>query len=358
MSIFFGKENLLVILIIIGLTLGSIMFYSASYLKSLVDYGQKDKIFLDFFKKVIIGGFFAFILGVLSGYFWTKTRWLLNLVFIFLFFGLLMLLIFMNAKVKRWIQIGGLSIQPAELIKPFIILFGVSIVSGLRHLSFSWRRMLSFWLPTLLTIVLILLQPALTNPILILTAMSVVYFSLKPHWKEIVFLFIIVLIIISSSFIWKYRLERFIAFLKPETEKSFQTNIVKSAIISGGILGKGLGGSTYKVAGIPLMLSDSIFGIIGEELGLIGSTFIILGFLFFYLYLIKLGNHINHPEGKIFTYGAVTLFSLQTFIHFAGNIGLIPLTGVVLPFFSAGGSAQIAFLFSVGLIKGFYERYS
>lgn len=354
----FRKESTFIFLILIGLVLGNIIFYSASVVKSIKEFQSSTYYWWNFFWKTILLGLLIFIFGFFLGYTWPKFKFLISISFLFLI--LLLFLSLLVSDLKRWITIGSISFQPSEIIKPFVLLFSAYSIVGIKTLfQLPFLRLMVFWLPVLLVVFLIFLQPALSNALIILFASLIVYLTLKPTWKELLVIIFLIFILILSSFFWEYRIERVIAFFKPNlSDRSLQTNLVQQAIISGGFWGKGLGNSEYKIIGIPELLTDSIFAIIGEELGFVGISIILFYYLFLFLYLIRLGQRIELLDGKAFVYGVVAWLSLQTFTHIAGNLGLIPLTGVVLPFFSQGGSAQLAILFSFGIIKGLYEKWS
>lgn len=355
----FQKENTLIFLVLLGLILGNILFFSASIVKSLNETKSSFTYWKQFFLRTTILGIIAFFLGFIIGYFWPKTKFLISLIFICLIILLVVTLIFKQGP-KRWIKIGEFSFQPSEIIKPFLLLFVSSLAAGIKKtFGFSFHRLIAFWLPVILVIVLVFLQPALSNAVIIFVSSLAVYLMLKPTLKEFLVICLIFVLIVSSAFLWQYRVERFFAFLNPQSnpEKSLQAKLAQNAISQGGFWGVGIGNSVYKVIGIPAMLNDSIIAIIGEEIGFLGLAALYIFFLYLFIYLLKLGEKIELVEGKAFVYGVSIWFAFQTFLHLAGNLGIIPLTGIVLPFFSYGGSAQIAILLSFGIIKGLYEKW-
>lgn len=356
---FFHKENTLLFLVLLGLVFGNIFFYSVSIVKSLKETRSLNTYWWHFFLRTTVLGLIAFFFGFIFGSSWPKSKFLLSFGFLAILITLILIL-FLQSGSKRWLSVGSISLQPSELTKPLILLFAGSLVANIKNVfGFSFIRMFVFWLPVFLVVFLVFLQPALTNSLIIFISSFVVYLALKPSWQEILVITLLILLLLVSSFFWEYRIERLLAFLQPDTsEKSLQAKLAQDAVSAGGFFGKGLGGSVYKIIGLPEMFTDSIFAIIGEEIGFVGIVLLLFFYLSLWFYLLKLGRRIEILEGKAFVYGAVTWLALQTAIHIAGNLGLIPLTGVVLPFFSQGGSAQIAILFSFGIIKGFYERWA
>ena len=150
-----------------------------------------------------------------------------------------------------------------------------------------------------------------------------------------------------------YRVQRFLVFLHPEADPlgiGFQLKQSLLAVGSGGWFGKGLGMSTAKFGFLPQSMSDSIFAIVGEELGLIGCTILILLFVFFFWQCIKIAKNSHDKFGKLTAIGITTWILLQSFMNIASTLGIFPLAGIPLPFFSYGGSHIIAELMAVGLL--------
>lgn len=360
LQVLWQKENTLLFLIILGLFFGNIFFYSVSAVKSLKETQSSFTYWWNFFWKTTVFGLLAFFLGFYLGYSWPKLKGLISLSFLLLTF-ILGLTLFLASEPKRWFSIGFFSFQPAEIMKPILLLFAGSLVVSLKEFArLVFLRLAVFWLPVSLVILLVFLQPALTNSIIILVSAFFVYLVLKLGWQDVFLVFVLFLLLAISAFFWEYRVERIVAFFEPESSsaKSFQANLAQEAISHGGFWGVGFGGSIYKIIGLPEMLTDSIIAIIGEEIGFFGLALLLLFYLTLFWYLLKMGQRIELIEGKAFAYGTVAWLSLQTFVHIAGNFGLMPLTGVVLPFFSHGGTAQVAILFAFGIIKGFYEKWA
>jgi cell division protein FtsW len=151
----------------------------------------------------------------------------------------------------------------------------------------------------------------------------------------------------------QYRLDRWLIFLHPETDplgKGFQLRQSLIALGSGGIFGKGLGMSTQKFGYLPQAMSDSVFAIIGEELGIIGATVLIILFILFFWLGLRIAKNSNDKFSKMTAIGIVIWITLQAFVNMASAAGVFPLAGIPLPFFSYGGSHLVTELIGVGLL--------
>ena len=150
-----------------------------------------------------------------------------------------------------------------------------------------------------------------------------------------------------------YRVNRVKAVLNPFADPQGYTYHISQVLIaigSGGIFGLGIGQSRQKFEYIPEVTTDSIFAIVGEELGLVGSLFLISLFVFLIYRGFKISEKINDPFGKLLSFGLITWIAVQALINIGAMVSLIPLTGVPLPFISYGGSALLANLMAIGIL--------
>ena len=151
----------------------------------------------------------------------------------------------------------------------------------------------------------------------------------------------------------EYRLRRVLTFLRPEADPLGTGLQVKQSLIavgSGGFWGKGLGLSVQKFNFLPQAMSDSVFAILGEETGIIGTSILVILFLLFLYFGIKIAKSTNDKFSKLTAVGITTWITFQAFLNISANIGLFPLGGIPLPFFSYGGSHLIAEIVGVGLL--------
>ncbi|MDO5561489.1 MAG: FtsW/RodA/SpoVE family cell cycle protein [bacterium] len=249
---------------------------------------------------------------------------------------------------RRWIYIFGISVQVAEIMKFCLIIFFAYLFSK----TCDWKVFLSYLIAP---VALLLLQKDLGSLLVIAAIIFGLYFlagaDLKIYGKIIL---VSLIAVVAMIFLSPYRRERAITFLNPQADTQdtgYHVNQLKIGIGRGGLFGQGIGNSRQKYAYIPFASSDSIFSIISEEVGFLGSSFILLIFVF-YLYLIWRIVQIAPlaMSEKLVGSGIFLLFVSQIFINLGAISGLVPLTGITLPFFSAGGSSLVISLFLTGVV--------
>lgn len=288
--------------------------------------------------------------------FWKKISILLLFLSIILLFLVFIPKIGYNyGGASRWINIGYLSVQPSEIAKlTFIIYLAVWLSSKKKEIQSFAYGLLPFLLITGIIGVLIIFQPDVgTLGVIALTAMAI-FFSAGAKIQHI-----LLIIFIGLSGLYAliktapYRMDRFIVFLHPEIDPKgigYQINQALLAMGSGGIIGAGLGHSRQKYNFLPEPIGDSIFALIGEEIGFIGSIFLISLFLLFIFRGLKIAKNSPDKFGKLLAVGITFGIGIQAFINIAGISGLIPLTGITLPFISYGGSSMIITLIGAGIL--------
>ncbi len=267
----------------------------------------------------------------------------------------------------RWISIGKNTIQPSEFLKITAILYLASLISSKfsenskKIWIFSMKKgyynlthiLLPFFLLLTVIVIILYLQSNLSTLGIIGITLIIVYFvSGTPLWHTIL-TFTLGLIggavfIISEP----YRMQRVLTLLSPETDPLGKGSQIKQSLIalgSGGIWGEGLGLSTQKFF-LPQAMTDSVFAILGEETGIIGSSILIILFLLFLYFGFKIANSATDKFSKLTAVGITTWIVLQAFLNVASTIGIFPLSGIPLPFFSYGGSHLMAEIIGVGIL--------
>lgn len=256
---------------------------------------------------------------------------------------------------RSWIYLGGFGAQPAEFAK-LAFIFAVSL--SLARKTFEERRhlhqgLLPFVIMVSLVAGLLIAQPD-TGTLMIFGAIAIaIYTTLGLSLKHFSYLVLagatgLGALIASAS----YRLARFMTFLHPGGDvlgKGYQLNQALLGLGSGGIFGLGLGHSRQKFLYLPEVSSDSIFAVIGEELGFVMSCGLIVIIILITLRGLKLADRVSHEGASAVMIGILSWFFIQSVINIASIIGLIPLTGVPLPFVSHGGSATMALLTAWGV---------
>jgi cell division protein FtsW len=248
---------------------------------------------------------------------------------------------------RRWIFIGSASIQPSELIK-------ISLLIYLAALSSANKGILAYLLPVGLAAGLIMLEPDLGTTI-ILTAMSLVQiFASGIKLKDVILSVVAGLGAgLFFSLTSEYRRDRLLTFFKASQDplgRDYHIRQVLLGLGSGGLFGVGLGQSHQKYLFLPEASTDSIFAVIAEEVGFLGSFMIIGVFVFLILRGFKIANSAPDQFSRVLAVGITAWLGVQTLLNIGAMTAIVPLTGIPLPFISYGGSALVTILFATGIL--------
>jgi len=282
----------------------------------------------------------------------------LALVFLLIAIGLLALVFTpLGVDVKgatRWLSFGPITFQPAEIAKlAFIIYLAAWLGKHLERQKSFWQGLVPLLLVIALVTGLLLRQPATSTVVILIAIALIVYFVSGAKLTHIAGVSLLALaVLLMVIYLTPYRWDRIQNFLEPESDLEaggFHLNQALIAIGSGGTLGVGYGESTTKISYLPEPVGDSIFAVIAEELGFIGSSALIIVFLILILRLFILANRTRDKFGQLLLVGFGSLLALQSFMHIAAISGLVPLTGTPLPFISYGGTALAVFMTMGGI---------
>ena len=269
---------------------------------------------------------------------------------------------------SRWLDLGFFSFQPSEFLKITAILYLSAWISSRINEggASGWKDMakrgynniIYLFVPFviflgLIAVALFLQKDASTLGIISITLVSLYFSSKTPLWHTALIVISGLSILLFLVKFEPYRLDRWLIFLHPDADplgKGFQLRQSLISLGSGGFFGKGLGMSTQKFGYLPQAMSDSIFAIVGEELGFIGAAIIVLFFLLFLWLGIQIAKNSNDRFSKMTAIGIVVWITLQAFINISSSAGIFPLAGIPLPFFSYGGTHLAVELFGVGLL--------
>lgn len=250
---------------------------------------------------------------------------------------------------RRWLSIGPLSFQPAEYAKPAVILLLAGFVSRMDRKKSG--RMTAAVLLLVLPIVGLVGTNNLSTAVIILGIAVLMIFISNPRYLP--FLWIILAgggflgIFLSLE---SYRLERLAIWRNPELyEKGYQTMQGLYAIGSGGLFGRGLGGSLQKLGFVPEAQNDMIFAVICEELGLVGALLLMLLFLVLIWRFMVIATHAPDLFGSLIAAGIMGHIAIQVILNIAVVTNTIPNTGITLPFISYGGTSVLFLLSEMGL---------
>ncbi len=257
---------------------------------------------------------------------------------------------------RRWIDLGPLTLQPAEIVKLILVIYLAAWLSGSkndsRRKSFS-EGFLPFAAISGLIALLLLLEHSTSSVAIVLGTALTVYFAGGAKWKYILGTILAGAMIVGLFiFATPYRLNRIQTYLNPAADSSgssYQINQSLFTIGSGSIFGVGYGNSASKKY-LPERIGDAIFAIIAEEFGFVGSVFTIGLFFVIVGRGLLLARNMAEPMGRLLLVGFSTVIGIQVFMHIGAVSGLIPLTGVPLPFVSYGGTALAVFMTMVGIM--------
>jgi cell division protein FtsW len=288
-------------------------------------------------------------------------KYSIYLFFIFLFFLFLVPVLGVEVKgSKRWLELFFLPrFQPAELVKPFIIIFIASILCSEKKFNIYVKYLLTF-IAIIPASLLLMMQPDIGQTLLIFLSWIILVFIsgislpiiLTFFSFSLFSLFYIVFFISKFSYIKS----RILSFINPnEGTHNFQSDKAIDAISSGGFFGKGVGEGTLKNR-VPEAHTDYIVSVISEEFGVVAIILLLLLFLFF-IYLVFKKIYLEKNEKiKLVLTGTISLIIFQVLIHLGVNIRLFPTTGMTLPFLSYGGSSIIGVSILSGVILNLTKR--
>lgn len=327
----------IIILVLFGLLiLSSTSAEKPFYIKHQLIYG------------VLFGAIGFLIAQKINYHFWQK------IALPFFIFSLILLgLIFVpelglgTGGARRWVQISIFSFQPGEIVKLAFIIFLASLLSK------KGQKLAPFLIWSFVVALFFILQPDIgTIGLIMLIALTMYFTAGAKLWKVGIvilcgFASLLVLIKLKS-----YRFNRLLAFLYPKIDPqgiSYQINQAYLALGSGGIFGQGLGSSQQRIF-LPAVHTDSIFAILGEELGFVGAIIILMLFLTLTWRGFRIGLKAEDQFGRLLAIGISSWLVLQALINIMAITGLIPLTGIPLPFISYGSSSLILCLIGAGIL--------
>lgn len=255
----------------------------------------------------------------------------------------------------RWIPIGSLTIQPSEIVRPFLFVF---FANYLTHGEINWKKLIKAGLLFILPVFLIYIQPSLG--VAILTTVGILGILMATRMKKRYFLIggLILLTVIPLAYnvLAPYQKDRIKMFLSPGNDPyGTGYNLIQTMISvgSGKIFGRGLGkGVETQLAFLPERQTDFIFASVSEELGLVGALILLLLSFFILTRLIRLIERAKSLSGRAFVTGLFLTLFFQICVHVGMNVGLLPITGIPLPLVSAGGSSFLGTLMGLSIALG------
>ncbi len=361
---FFDYTLLIVVLFVVAF--GLIMIYSAgSYLGMISDSHDSASFFKSQLRATVVGLVFMVVAMVVNNRVWYKLAPIIYVVAVLSIFLVLTPLGIDVNGAKRWIKIGGMSIQPAEIVKLGLIAALAAFVTYSGKNMRTGRNTAIYIILTMIPALLILfVTKNMSTAIIILGIGYVMLIVSKPNNKAILIVtgallvgLIIFLIIffntVDEASGLGFRFRRILAWRNPEkyiTEEGYQTIQSLYAIGSGGFFGKGLGSSMQKLGFVPEAANDMIFSIICEELGLFGALCVITLFVIMLWRLMVIATNSPDLYSAMFVVGVLAHIGIQVVLNIAVVTNTIPNTGVTLPFISYGGTSALCLLVEMGIV--------
>ncbi len=350
------EYNLMLTATLCLLAFGAVMVFSASSTtKVLSDGGLSDSAF--YLKRTLMFG----LLGLLAMHLTARhgLRVVRRLTPAILVGALLLLLVVLGAGTSvngssRWIGSGFLQIQPSELAKVALILYGADLLARKPKQVRTIEGLMPFLLVVGLASLLIVAEPDLGTALVITFAVAAMLIAAGARMRDLALIgLVLACFALLMTAIEPYRMARLTAFLHPgadTTGAGFQAAQAKIALGSGGLFGVGIGNGVGKAFYLPEAHTDMISAVIGEELGLIGILGVVGLFSLFGYAGLQIAKNAKDRYGKLLAGGLTALILVQATVNLFAVMGLAPLTGVPLPFVSYGNSSLLATLFAVGLI--------
>ena len=344
----------LFITVIILLCIGLLMVFSASGYSMMVNLDDG----FYYFKRQLLWALIALVVMrvVMSYDYWHYNRNVM--IFLGISFAMLLLVLLVGEDVKgatRQIDLKIISFSPSEFVKIFLVIVVAASLAGQRE------RIRDFWsgvFPSVLLVGLaaglVLLQPDLGTAASLIIIVFVMIFAAGAKLMHLFTLILSGVAAVSAAILLEpYRLSRYLAFKDPWADPlgdGFQTVQGLYAIGSGGLFGVGLGQSKQKFFYLPEVHTDFIFAIIGEELGFIGVSVVLLLFAIFLWRGLKIAMNCNDPFASLLATGVTACIGVQAVVNIGMVAGALPVTGVPLPFISFGGTSLLATMIGVGIL--------
>lgn len=338
-----GLIDWLILLPVTALMLFSIAFvYSASSSFADVRFGSAEQLFWNHAIRILVGLILMILVSRLDYRFWQDKSTLITIIAA----GFLLLIFVMGTEIKgatRWINLGFISFQPSELAKYALVLHVAAMLAAGRVFIGDWRRVLmpiTVW--TCIICLLIALQPNLSTATVIF---CLVILMLYLGGARILHLSIVGSAGITAAAIWavsaEYRVQRIMSYLNNEATDAagYQLDQALIAFGNGGIWGLGPGQSRQRDWFLPESYGDFIFSIVGEEYGFVGVAIVLMCFIMISWRGFTVARKAPDIFGRILAAGITATIATYAFVNAAVTCGLLPVTGLPMPFISYGGTS-------------------
>ena len=359
-----NKISLIIVSITLFLVLfGALMVYSASFYYAQKTYNNSCFFLFKQIIGIIIGVFAMFIFSKFDFNKLKKVKWIILIISY-----ILLILVFVpgigvsNYGATRWIRFPGFTIQPSEIAKFAFVLFSSSCLEKQYKNVKSFKGILPVLISGCLFCILIILEPNMSITMCVGIVMVVMLFIGGMSKKQFFILLIPALILIPLLIIVEpYRFNRLLAFVDPwASPKGEGYQLIQSfySISSGGLFGVGLFNSRQKYLFLPFAESDFIFSVISEEFGFVGCGLILALYFILIVCGIKTATKAKNRFGCYLASGITAVIAAQTLLNVSVVSGLIPPTGLPLPFISAGSTSIVVFMAAIGVLININKQNS
>lgn len=304
----------------------------------------------------VAGFIILFVLSQLDYRIFASLHWVFYLVLLVLL-GIVFVIGQFTLGAQRWIPLGDFQLQPSEIGKLLIVLVLARFFADNSKQMDKWRTLtFSFGIvliPTLMTY----LQPDLGTSLIFLFIWGVMILAAGLSWKQILILLAVLAILLPITYatLQPYQRDRITLFLNPSADPlgaGYNVNQARIAIGSGQVLGRGIGAGTQsQLQFLRIRHTDFIFSVIGEELGFFGGVFFFGLYSFVLLRMLRAAQVSRSTFGRLTAVGFAAALFFQAFVNLGMNVGIMPVTGIPLPFVSSGGSSLVTYLMMIGIIQ-------
>ena len=352
-----GVDHTLLALLAFLLMGGLLTLFSATYYKAV----QSGDALLEVKRQLIgigLGAVLMLLTSRIPYTFWRDSRVVVGALAASYVLLILVIIpgigVYLNGS-RRWLNIAGMSFQPSEVAKIASVLYLASTLSyRAAQVEHFWKGIVPLLIVPGVMFLLILEQPNLSTAGSIVIVAVLMMMLAGAKWGHLTFMGIAGFCV-GAVYAWiePYRRERLLSFRDPFAQMSdegYQLSQSLIAIGSGGLFGRGLGQGRQKFSFLPYPESDFIFAIIGEDFGLFGCTVVILLFVAFAFAGMRIAVGCPDRYGCLLAAGLTAMISVQAALNIAVVIGVMPTTGLPLPFFSAGGTSVSLLMASTGII--------
>ena len=346
----------LIVLVCVLCAIGVVMVGSASSVISISYYGSPWSILFKEIMWVVFGLIVFAATSIIDYHVWRRYASLVMIVALVLLFIVLVPGLGQSSNgASRWIGFGQFGIQPSELAKLALALFGADLIVKRQDKGTSYRQIIG---PLAIVAsgaaLLIIAQPDLGTAMVLMVITLALLFAggvpLKPVLKGIA---LVIVLVTVAAVAMPYRRERLLSFINPGSKATGSGYQVVQSLIglgSGHLFGLGLGNGREKWGFLPNAHTDFIFSVIGEELGLVGAVCVVLLVGMFAFKGIRAAEEASDSFGTLLAVGLVAWIATEAVINMGAVIDLLPVTGIPLPFISFGGSSMLISMAAAGML--------